>query len=228
VDLSEQCDAIDLNLGCTQRIAKRGEYGLFLVDTDAKRKVFLEFLEKLTSTVKVPICAKIRCFQDDSGQPDGDLTVDFAKRLESAGVSIIEVHGRAEHRNKSSDVSVSIIKKVVDAVKIPVIANGGVTCVKDAHDLFEATGAAGVMIGQAVLKDPTIFDENGRKTRREFALEYLDIAKGFPEMNFFGPKKHMFLFFEDMFQERPELAERVKTAESIDDLVGFVLDACPE
>ena len=244
-DLSQVCDAIDINLGCTQHIAKRGGYGFFMVDTPEKRDEVIKLFKKLSENVPVPITAKIRIFtkpQDESNDqdnateediedenknvsiPDIDATIDFAKRLENAGVSIIAVHGRYQHRNKKADVSTDIIQKVVEAVSIPVIANGGVNSKEDAESLLNETGAAGVMVGQALLSNPTLFDTSSETPlkRREFAKEYLEIAKNYPEINFFYPKKHMFKFYESLIKERPGIEEKIKQATNIDDLIAFI------
>lgn len=221
-DLQEHADAIDINLGCTQHIAKRGEYGFFMVDTQEKRDMVLKLFKRLATELKVPVTAKIRIFQTEDGAPDEELTIAFAKGLEAAGVSVLAVHGRFQHRDKQADVSTAIIKRVVDSVSIPVIANGGVKSKEDAEALFEATGAAGVMIGQALLRDATLFDPTGPKPRKEFALEYLNIVKRFNDYNSFCPRKHMFLFFEDVIKQMPEIAEQIKQTETVDDLITFV------
>lgn len=222
LDLQDQVDAIDINLGCTQHIAKRGEYGFFMVDTAEKRKMVLNLFKRLATELKIPVTAKIRIFQTEEGEPDEELTIEFAKELEAVGVSVLAVHGRFQHRDKQADVSTSIIKRVVDSVKIPVIANGGVKCMEDAEALFAETGAAGVMIGQALLRDPTLFDAGGPKPRKEFALEYLQIVKRFDDYNSFCPRKHTFTFFEDVLKQRPEVAEQIKQTETVDDLINFV------
>ena len=226
LDISGVCDAVDVNLGCTQHIARRGGYGFFLVDTPEKREEVAKLLKKLSAASVVPITAKIRIFtkmDDENGEvPDAETTVKFAKMLEEAGVSIIAVHGRFQHRNKSADVSTEIIKQVVEAVKIPVLANGGVRSMEDVDEILRQTGAAGVMIGQALLSNPTLFDKERVMSRYEFALEYLNIAKEYPEINFFYPKKHMFQFYESKIKESPGIEEKIKAAQNIDDLIKFV------
>lgn len=219
-DLAESCDAIDVNLGCTQHIAKRGEYGFFSVDTDQKRADTVEMFKRLVAEVNVPITAKIRIFMDENGEPDVKLTIQFAKQLEAAGVSVITVHGRYQHRNKKADVLTSVIKEVVESLKIPVIANGGVTSREEAKSLFEATGAAGVMIGQALLENPTIFDEHPL-TRDECAMEYLELVKQY-EVRMFAPRKHMFNFYVKQLKETPEIGQKISDSETVDDLINFV------
>ena len=220
-DLSKYCDAIDINLGCTQRIACRGGYGYFMVDTQQKREKTLELFRKLTQEVNVPICAKIRIFIDDNGELSEQRTLDFAKALEDCGVSLIQVHGRVEHRNKKAEVLTDVIKHIVETVSIPVIANGGITCIEDAEKIIKETGAAGVSVASAVLKDPTAFDPEHHQTKQENAMEYLNIALEH-KVRFYGQQKHIFQLYEDDIKADPSLAPMIKQTETLEQLIDFV------
>jgi tRNA-dihydrouridine synthase len=83
--IQDHCDYVDLNLGCPQRIAKKGFYGAFLMDN-------LDLVEKLVirtaTALKVPVSCKIRLF------PDPEKTLAYARMLERAGCSLLAVHGR--------------------------------------------------------------------------------------------------------------------------------------
>jgi tRNA-dihydrouridine synthase len=219
-DLSKHCDGVEVNLGCTQKIASRGGYGYFMVDTQQKRRDTIEFFKRLTGEVNVPIGAKIRIFIDDNGEPSEEITLDFVKELEKAGVSFLHIHGRFEHRNKKAEVNVDMIRKIVECVKIPVIANGGITNKNDAMKMIEETGAAGVSVGQALLKNPSVFDENP-KSKQEVLVEYINLAKEH-KVRFFGPKKHVFLLYESEIKANKELAAEIEKCTTFDDLLNFV------
>ena len=87
------------------------------------------------------------------------ITEEFAKRMEGAGASLITIHGRTKDKIYAGDVNYGEIAAAKKAVKIPVIANGGVFSRADGEKLMQETGAAGVMIARAALCDPQIFTE---------------------------------------------------------------------
>ena len=220
-DLALSADAIDINLGCTQRIASRGGYGFFLVNTPQKRVEILELFRRLSKEVNVPICAKIRILLNSDGLADCEETVRFAKSLEDAGVSILEVHGRAEHRNKHAEIDTDILAAIVAGVGIPVIANGGVSSLADADSLRSKTGAAGIMIAQQLLTDPTTFDPHGPSSLGAFAREYLQLVSQYP-VDIFSPRKHTFYFFVAVIKSHPGIENELKDTNNVEELLAFV------
>jgi tRNA-dihydrouridine synthase len=143
-------DGIDLNLGCPQAIAKRGDYGAYLLPQQDRVQAILTAMVAASS---VPISAKIR-IQSDLAQ-----TLEIAKMIESTGVSLLTVHGRTAKENKTAVAAPSLdaIGAIVRAVTIPVIANGGLEHPGDIQKILSATGAAGVMSSEALLENPALF-----------------------------------------------------------------------
>jgi tRNA-dihydrouridine synthase B len=87
------------------------------------------------------------------------IAEDFAKRMEGAGAKLITIHGRTKDKIYAGEVNYEEIAAAKKAVKIPVIANGGVFSNEDAERLMDRTGADGVMVARASLFDPQIFCE---------------------------------------------------------------------
>ena len=142
---------VDVNMGCpVPKIYKNGEGSALLESPKLAEKIVSECAKSgKTVTVKFRI-----------GIDDGRLiTEEFAKRMAGAGASLLTVHGRTKERVYSGEVNVEEIAKAVNAVEIPVIANGGVFSRSDGEKLMQDTGAAGVMIARAALFDPQIFTE---------------------------------------------------------------------
>lgn len=146
-DIADKCDAVDLNLGCPQAIAKRGHYGAFLQD---EWPLVFNLIDTLHRHCKVPVTAKMRIFDDP------ERTVAYAQMLERAGAQIITVHGRTrEMRGQAQNLADwPQIKLVKQNVQVPVIANGNVCLPQDIDDALAVTEADGVMVATAQLSNP--------------------------------------------------------------------------
>ena len=102
------CDAVDLNLGCPQHIARKGHYGAYLMLEETDRNLVAEMISMASKHHK--ISAKIRVFDDI------DETIAYAKLIASAGASILTVHGRTidQKREKTGLASWKHIKGIVE------------------------------------------------------------------------------------------------------------------
>ena len=140
---------VDINMGCpVPKIYKNGEGSALLENPQLAEKIVRECVKSgKTVTVKFRIGI------------DGKrlITEEFAKRMEGAGASLITVHGRTKDKIYAGEVNFDEIAAAKRAVKIPVIANGGVFSNEDAERLMDKTGADGVMVARAALFDPQIF-----------------------------------------------------------------------
>lgn len=140
---------VDINMGCpVPKIFKNGE-GSALLESPALAERIVSECVKSGKTVTVKFRIGVT----------GERLVaeEFARRMEGAGASLLTVHGRTRDKFYSGEVNFGEIEKVKKAVKVPVIANGGVFSVEDGDALLEKTGADGVMIARAALFDPQIF-----------------------------------------------------------------------
>ncbi len=148
------CDAVDLNLGCPQGIAKRGGYGAFLQeDWD----LIYRIINNLYENLDVPVTAKIRILETK------EKTLGYAKILLSAGASIITVHGRQRdqkgHKTGLADWSVLRYLRENLPPDTVLFANGNILQHGDIDKCLEETGADGVMSAEGNLYDPTIFSK---------------------------------------------------------------------
>ena len=145
-----QVQAVDLNLGCPQGIARRGHYGAFLLrETELLRSIVATLHDHLS----VPVTCKIRLL--DSVQD----TIALALVLQEAGCSVLTVHGRTkEHiHQKVGAADWSAIRQVKAALRIPVISNGGIGCYADLQRCLDETQCDAVMSSEAVLELPSLF-----------------------------------------------------------------------
>ncbi|KAL9636217.1 MAG: hypothetical protein Q9164_002958 [Protoblastenia rupestris] len=146
------CDAVDLNLGCPQGIARKGSYGAFLQeDWD----LIYRLINNLHRNLDVPVTAKIRILETK------EKTLAYAKRILSAGASIITVHGRQRdqkgHKTGLADWSVLRYLRQHLPPDTVIFANGNILRHEDIRRCLEETGADGVMSAEGNLYDPAIF-----------------------------------------------------------------------
>ena len=140
---------VDINMGCpVPKIYKNGEGSALMENPALAEKIVSECVKS----------GKIITVKFRIGITDKKLiTEEFAKRMEGAGASLITIHGRTKDKIYAGDVNVREIAAAKNAVKIPVVANGGVFSNEDAERLLNETGADGIMVARAALFDPQIF-----------------------------------------------------------------------
>ena len=144
--------AIDVNMGCpVPKIVNNHEGSALMKDPAQAEKV----LSAMVKAVKKPVTVKIRKgFNEESAN-----AVEIAKILEDCGVAAIAVHGRTRAQFYSGKADWDIIRRVKEAVSIPVIGNGDVTDAASAEALVEQTGCDGIMIGRGAEGNPWIFKQ---------------------------------------------------------------------
>ena len=149
IALTKKPDFIDINMGCPSIKLSRNNAGAILLKD---KKLIADIISSASSTTSIPVTAKIRLGIDSSKD-----TVTIAKIIEKAGASAITVHGRTMRDKYAGKADWDMIRKVKDAVGIPVIGNGDVFCAQDAKDMFDKTGCDLVMIGRGAIGNPFIF-----------------------------------------------------------------------
>ena len=148
----ESFDVLDLNLGCPMpKVTKRGAGAALGSDLPAA----LMCLEMMTRFSRFPVTAKMRVLSAEDPEP----TVKFALALQEAGVQALTVHGRLWQMIYSGPVAFSVLRAVREALRIPVIANGGVFDAASAEELRRETGCTRVMVARGAIGNPWIFRE---------------------------------------------------------------------
>ncbi len=187
--LNDKADIIDINMGCpAPKVVKNGDGSKLLLDLPKAEKI----LKAVVANSQKPVTVKFRKGWDNNSI----VAVEFAQMAESAGVSAITVHGRTRSEFYSGKADWEIIKKVKEAVNIPVIGNGDVVDEETAYQMFDTTGVDAIMIGRGTFGNPWIFKK---------ISHFLETGKKLPEISitqkFETLKKHISLELE----EKPEI-----------------------
>lgn len=145
-------DFIDINMGCpAPKVSGNGGGSALMKDLPLAE----EIIKQVVNAVDIPVTVKMRTGWDS----DNINAVELAKRAENAGASMITVHGRTKAQMYAPGIDFETIKNVVNAVKIPVVANGDIKDGKTAKEMYEKTGCAFVMVGRAAQGNPFVFSE---------------------------------------------------------------------
>lgn len=151
-------DIIDLNMGCpVPKVVNNGEGSALM----KQPKLVEEILTAMARRLKKPMTVKIRKGFDDSSVNADEI----AKIAEFCGVAAVAVHGRTRQQFYSGAADWDIIRRVKQAVTIPVIGNGDIFEPEDAARMIAETGCDGVMIGRGIRGNPWLFSRT---------LEYLE------------------------------------------------------
>lgn len=169
--VSPYCEGVDLNCGCPQKWAINSGYGCCL----------LKYPEKVADLIKTvkrqmpksfSVSAKIRL------KEKVELTIDFARQLEAAGLTFLTVHGRYQNDRRKEPVHMDDIRSIKQSLKIPIIANGNIRSMDDAEKCFFNTRADGIMAANGLLANPALFltMQSNKKTEDFVIQDWLAIA----------------------------------------------------
>lgn len=217
--LLEKFDIIDINMGCpAPKIVNNGDGSALMKDINLAKQIILA----CTSNTTKPVTVKFRAGWDLNNVN----AVEFAKMCEQAGASAITIHGRTKTQGYSGKADYNLIKQVVEAVNIPVIANGDV-CDKESYNEILKTGCAGVMIGRGALGNPQIFSELQNITPKikklETILTHANILKEYMGEHFtvLNMRKH-YLWYMKGLENVSELKNKVAREEDFEKTTAII------
>ena len=214
--LLQKFDIIDINMGCpAPKITKNGDGSSLLKNIELAR----EIIKACVAATDKPVTVKFRIGYD-AGQ---DIAVQFAKMCEEAGAAAITVHGRTTAQGYSGMPDYEAIKRVKEAVSIPVFANGNCTSREDYLNILNQTKADGVMIGRASLGKPEIFEEilTGKEVEvnklEQIKWHYETLLKFFPEkFVVLSMRSHLACYLKGRNKNTKALLELMKQTKYVD------------
>ena len=147
-----QPDLIDLNFGCpVPKVVKKGAGAALLRNIEKLSQI----ARHVVRAVSIPVTAKIR-----SGWDKNHIVAEeVAKSLENEGIAAITIHPRTKTMGYSGNADWDIIKRVKNAVSIPVIGNGDIWEANDVFRMIEYTGCDYAMIARGAIRKPWIFKQ---------------------------------------------------------------------
>ncbi len=144
--------SIDINMGCpAPKIFNNGDGCALMKQPETAFKI----IKSVKDNTDIPVSIKFRAGVDENNLN----AVEFAKVCQNAGADYLTVHGRTRSQFYSGKSDKSIIKSVVEAVTIPVIANGDIIDYTTAKDTIDFTGAHSLMVGRASMGNPLVFNQ---------------------------------------------------------------------
>ena len=149
---AQGADIIDFNMGCpVPKVVNNGEGSALMKVPELAGKI----LEAMVKAVRIPVTVKFRAGWDEEHRN----AVEIAKIAEASGVAAVAVHGRTRNQFYMGKADWEIIRRVKEAVRIPVFGNGDVFTAGDGLRMFKETNCDGLMLARGVYGNPWLFTQ---------------------------------------------------------------------
>ncbi|MBU3760105.1 MAG: tRNA dihydrouridine synthase DusB [Candidatus Omnitrophica bacterium] len=235
IEAMDAYDLIDINFGCpVPKVTGHGGGSALLREPQKAREIFRSIVRNVK---RLPVTVKMRLgYCDASGQEAAVI----ARIAEEEGLDAIAVHGRTREQKYQGNADYEAIRRVKDAVKIPVFGNGDVVDGPSALRLKKVSGADGVMIGRGALGNPWIYRDVERalqglpalpaptvEERRQTLLEHLELEiQHHPRSAHLQMRRVACWYFKEM-PHSARFRERVNSASNGDELRQAILEYDP-
>jgi len=222
-------DLVDLNLGCpVPKIVSKGGGSMLLREPHTAQQIFTRVVRAVK---RIPVTVKMRLGFSD---PSGHEAAGIARIAQDCGVDAIAVHGRTRAQGYTGVANYEAIRRVKDAVSIPVIGNGDVVDGTSALRLRDVSGCDGIMVARGALGNPWIYHHiqaalTGQPlpakpdvaSRKRVVLRHIELQCQYEERPLGHLRRIVCWYFKDL----PGVAEfrgRINRAQTIDEMRGLI------
>jgi len=217
-------DEININMGCpAKKIVSSGEGAALMLDMPLAEEIIKSCIENTKKTVTVKMRLGYEDIDRDVNEGEPVEVLELARICERLGVKKIIVHGRVATQQFRGTADWHAIARVVEAVDIPVIANGDIKDLETARECLAITKAAGLMIGRAIIGAPwkiALLPTPGQEEVKRIIRMHLDEARidgiGIPHL-----RKHLLQYF-DHLDGGKELKPEISKATDYDQIFSML------
>lgn len=226
---------LDINCACpVKKVTKKKAGAHLLRDTPRLYAI----LKKLVPSLQLPITVKIRIGYDTK---DPRHAVNMVKHCEELGVAAIFVHGRLATQGYAGGIDYESIKKIKEAVKIPVFGSGNIFSPELAKKMFDETACDGILIARGALGNPWIFRQieeylksgcihkevsmEEKKKALNKHLSYIDRYRDMSASGKTGFMKKVAIWYLKSIPRASRLREKITSAKSYEEILKTVSSA---